>query len=68
MKTSGAILGAILALSVAVWVLVYFLTPGDQLTQAETLVIVGVCGTGVLVIRWFWSCIARARGRHVEKS
>jgi len=68
MKTSGALLGTILAASVAAWTLLYFLTPGDPLTPAETSVVVGVCAALVLVARWIWSCILRARGRHAEKA
>jgi uncharacterized membrane protein len=67
MKTSGALLVAILALSVVVWTLVFLLTPGDPLNPAETLVIVGVCAGVVLLARWLWSCIVRPRGRHAEK-
>jgi len=68
MKTSVALLGTILASSVAAWTLLYFLTPGDPLTPAETLVVVGVCAALVLVTRWIWSCILRARGHHAEKA
>jgi hypothetical protein len=68
LKTSGALLVAILALSVVAWTLVYLLTPGDPLNPAETLVIVGVCGVVVLLVRWIWSCIVRARGHHAEKA
>jgi hypothetical protein len=38
------------------------------LTPPETLVIVGVCAALVLVARWIWSCILRARGHHAEKA
>lgn len=67
MKASAALLGAILATSVVAWTLLFFLTPGDALTPAETLVVVGVCAALVLVTRWIWSWILRARGRHAEK-
>jgi hypothetical protein len=67
MKTSGALLAAILAASVTAWTLLYFLTPGDPLTPAETLVIVGVCAALVLMTRWVWSLILRTRGRHADK-
>jgi len=66
-KTSAVLTGAIVALSVAVWSLLYLLTPGGPLTPPESLVVVGFCAAAVLVIRWVWSCIVRARGHHAEK-
>ena len=68
MKTSAVLVGTILAVSAAVWTLLFLLTPGDPLTPPETLVIVGVCAALVLVARWIWSCILRARGHHAEKA
>jgi hypothetical protein len=65
-KSSAVLVGMILALSVAVWTLLYLLTPGDPLTPPETLVIVGACAALVLVARWIWSCILRVRRRHAE--
>jgi hypothetical protein len=65
-KVSTVLVGMILALSVAVWTLLYLLTPGDPLTPPETLVIVGVCAALVLLARWIWSCILKARGHHAE--
>lgn len=68
MKISGALLAAILAASVVTWALIFFLTPGDPLTPAETLVVVGICAALVLLARWIWSCIWKLRGRHAEKA
>jgi len=65
-KTSAVLLGSILALSLGVWALFYFLTAGEPLTPAETLVIVGMCGASVLAVRWIWSCIWKGRERHAD--
>jgi hypothetical protein len=67
-KASAVVVGMILAVSAAVWALLFLLTPGDELTPPETLVIVGACAALVLVARWVWSCILRARGDHGEKA
>lgn len=67
MKTSAVVTGIILALSVAVWTLLYLLTPGGPLTPPESLVVVGISAAVVLVTRWVWSWIAKARGHDAEK-
>lgn len=68
MKASAATLAAILALSLAVWVLFYALTPDTPLTPPETLVVVGASAGVVLLARWIWSRRRKAGGASGESS
>ena len=64
MKTSAALLGAILALSVGVWTFFYFLAAGEPLAPPETLVIVGISAAVVVCVRWVWTWVWRGRRPH----
>jgi len=68
MKTSVALVGSILALSVGIWTFFYFLAAGDPLSPPETLVVVGICAGSVFVVKWVLSCIWGRRGSHADES
>ena len=55
MKPSWRTLAAIIALSAAVWVGFYLLTPGTPLKADETVVVVGACTVVLFGARWIWS-------------
>jgi len=63
MKASIGTLVAIGALSLVVWTVVYILNPSTPLTQAETVIVVGVCAALVLGFQWTLSRLTKARGR-----
>lgn len=62
MKASIGTLVAIGALSLVVWTVVYIFNPSTPLTQAETLIVVGVCAALVLGFQWILARLTRARG------
>ena len=62
MKASIGTLVAIGALSLVVWTAVYILNPSTPLTQAETVIVVGLCAVLVLGFQWILSRLSRARG------
>lgn len=62
MKASISTLVAIGALSLVVWTVVYIFNPSTPLTQAETVIVVGVCGALVLGVQWILSRLGKARG------
>jgi hypothetical protein len=62
MKASIGTLVAIGALSLVVWTVVYIFNPSTPLTQAETVIVVGVCAALVLGFQWILSRLNRARG------
>ncbi len=62
MKASIGTLVTIGALSLVVWTVVYIFNPSTPLTQAETVVVVGVCAALVLGVQWILSRLAKARG------
>lgn len=62
MKASAGTLAAAVALSLAVWLVFYALTPQTPLTGAETLVVVGASLVIVLFARWAWSHLRKTRG------
>ena len=62
MKVSIGTLVAIGALSLVVWTVVYIFNPSTPLTQAETVIVVGVCAALVLGFQWIFSRLTRARG------
>jgi hypothetical protein len=62
MRASIGTLIAIGALSLAVWTVVYMLDPSTPLTQAETVIVVGVCAALVLGCQWLLSRLSRTRG------
>jgi len=61
MKASAATVGAIVVLSLAVWVFFYFLTPATPLTPPETMVVVGACAAAVLSGKWIATRRRRSR-------
>ena len=62
MKGSVGTVVAIGALSLVVWTAIYILNPSTPLTQAETVIVVGVCAAFVLGAKWLVSTIAKVRG------
>lgn len=62
MKASIGTLVAIGALSLVVWTAVYILNPSTPLTQAETVIVVGLCAVLVLGFQWILSRLSKARG------
>ena len=62
MKASLGTLGAIGALSLVVWTAAYIFNPSTPLTQAETMIVVGVCAVLVFGFKWVVSSIAKMRG------
>lgn len=62
MKASFGTAAAIIALSLAVWMLFYVITPGAPLTPPETFAVVGACGAVVLSARWILARLRKARG------
>jgi hypothetical protein len=62
MKASISTLVAIGALSLAVWTVVYIVNPSTPLTQAETVIVVGVCAALVLGFQWILSRRSKTRG------
>jgi hypothetical protein len=62
MKASIGTLVAIGALSLVVWTVVYVFNPSTPLTQAETVIVVGVCAALVLGFQWILSRFSRPRG------
>lgn len=61
MKASAGTLAAILVLSLGVWTF-FYLSPGAPLNASETAVVVGACSGAVVLGRWIWSRLRRARG------
>ena len=68
MKASAGLLVPIIALSLAAWAFFYVLTPGEPLTPAETLVVVGICAGIVLLGRWIWFSFRRSRRDNAQGS
>ncbi len=62
MKAPIGTLVTIGALSLVVWTVVYIVNPSTPLTQAETVIVVGVCAALVLGVQWILSRLAKARG------
>lgn len=62
MKASIGTLVIIGALSLVVWTVVYIANPSTPLTQAETVIVVGVCAALVLGVQWMVSRLTKARG------
>jgi hypothetical protein len=62
MKASIGTLVTIGALSLVVWTVVYIVNPSTPLTQAETIIVVGVCAALVLGVQWILSRLAKTRG------
>ena len=62
MKASIGTLVAIGALSLLVWTVVYIFNPSTPLTQAETVIVVGLCAALVLGFQWILSRLSRGRG------
>lgn len=64
MKTSLGTGLLVVALSLAVWVTFYVVTPGAPLTLPETVAVVGTCGAAVLAAKWIWTHLRKIGGRH----
>jgi hypothetical protein len=62
MKGSVGIVAVIGALSLVVWTAAYIINPSTPLTQAETVIVVGVCAVLVFGFKWVVSSIAKMRG------
>jgi hypothetical protein len=62
MKGSVGTVAVIGALSLAVWTAVYVFNPSTPLTQAETVIVVGVCAVLVFGFKWVVSSITKMRG------
>jgi hypothetical protein len=62
MKASIGTLAAIGALSLVVWTVVYIFNPSTPLTQAETVIVVGLCAVLVLGFQWILSRLSKAGG------
>jgi hypothetical protein len=62
MKASIGTLVAIGALSLVVWTVVYIFNPSTPLTQAETVIVVGLCAALVLGFQWILARLSRGRG------
>jgi hypothetical protein len=62
MKGSVGIVAVIGALSLVVWTAAYIFNPSTPLTQAETMIVVGVCAVLVFGFKWVVSSIAKMRG------
>ena len=62
MKGSVGTVAVIGALSLVVWTAVYLFNPSTPLTQAETVIVVGVCAVVVFGFKWVVSSIAKMRG------
>ena len=61
LKASLGTTVAIIALSLAVWVFFYVVSPGEPLTPGETSVVVGVCAVIVLSAKWIWARLHKAK-------
>ncbi len=61
MKASIGTLVAIGALSLVVWTVVYIYNPSTPLTQAETVIVVGVSAALVLGLQWILSRVTGKR-------
>lgn len=61
MKASIGTLVTIGALSLVVWTVVSIVNPSTPLTQAETVIVVGVCAALVLGVQWILSRLTKAR-------
>ncbi|HWN56256.1 MAG TPA: hypothetical protein VNP91_14180 [Methylomirabilota bacterium] len=62
MKGSVGTVAVIGALSLVVWTAAYIFNPSTPLTQAETMIVVGVCAVLVFGFKWVVSSIAKIRG------
>ena len=61
MKASLGTLGAIGALSLVLWTVVYIYNPSTPLTQGETVIVVGVSAALVLGLQWILSRVTGKR-------
>ncbi len=61
MKASIGTVVAIGALSLVVWTVVYIYNPSTPLTQAETVIVVGVSAALVLGLQWILSRVTGKR-------
>jgi hypothetical protein len=68
MKASIGTLAAIGALSLVVWTVVYIFNPSTPLTQAETVIVVGLCAALVLGFQWILSRLRKARGSNEPRA
>jgi len=61
LKASVGTTVAIIALSLAVWVFLSVISPGDPPTSADTSVVVGACAVVVLSAKWIWARLHKAK-------
>ncbi len=66
MKRSLKFLLATTILSLAIWMF-FFVTLNEELTGEETIIVVGVSGAIIFLVRRLWSAITKDRRKEVDE-